>query len=367
MPPVGLMIKPASGRCNLRCRYCFYRDETEHRCEADYGVMSEATLDSLLKRVFAHAQGEVSVVFQGGEPTLAGLQFYDTYLRLVKKYNEKNLPVHNSIQTNGVLIDGQWVDLFRRGRFLVGLSLDGPPVVHDRLRPDAAGRGTAARVLHAARLLRHAGVDCNILCVVTAANADSAKRLYHFYQSRGFGYLQFIPCIESLDGDAGKDYALTAEDYGRFLTDLFHCWYEDALKGRPLYIRFFDNLLQSLTGRMPEYCGMRGGCAVQYVCEADGSIYPCDFYVLDEYRLGNVASDSLQDCDERRKQLKFVERSRRLPADCPVCPYFRLCRGGCMRERKDGKSRYCEGYKAFFRSAAPALQTLLARLTKQLG
>ena len=150
-------------------------------------------------------------------------------------------------------------------------------------------------------------------------------------------------------------------------TDLFHCWYEDALKGRPLYIRFFDNLLQSLAGRMPEYCGMRGGCAVQYVCEADGSIYPCDFYVLDEYRLGNVASDSLQDCDERRKQLKFVERSRRLPVDCPVCPYFRLCRGGCMRERKDGKSRYCEGYKAFFRSAAPALQTLLARLTKQLG
>ena len=365
MPPVGLMIKPASGRCNLRCRYCFYRDEANHRKEADYGIMSESPLDRLLQRVFDYAEGEVSVVFQGGEPTLAGLPFYENYLRLVKQYNRKNLPVYNSIQTNGVLIDENWVELFRRGRFLVGLSLDGPLVVHDRLRPDAFGKGTAKQVLHAAQMLKKAGVDVNILCVVTATNADNAKRLYNFYKKQGFGYLQFIPCIESFDGDGGKDYALTAEEYGKFLTDLFHCWYEDAIKGSPLYIRYFDNLMQVIAGRVPEYCGMRGGCANQYVCEADGGIYPCDFYVLDEYRLGSILTDSLQDCDRKRKEITFVEQSRRLPEDCLACPYFRLCRSGCMRERKHGKSRYCEGYKAFFRTAAPALQTLLAQLMKR--
>ena len=133
-----------------------------------------------------------------------------------------------------------------------------------------------------------------------------------------------------------------------------------------LNIPFYDkDLISMAAGLPPEACSLRGTCACQFVFEADGSCYPCDFYVLDEYRLGNVASDSLQDCDERRKQLKFVERSRRLPVDCPVCPYFRLCRGGCMRERKDGKSRYCEGYKAFFRSAAPALQALLSQLMKR--
>lgn len=350
MPPITLLIKPASGLCNMRCKYCFYADVTAHREESSYGMMSEETLEALVIAALSEAEGSCSFVFQGGEPTLRGLPFYKTLAHLVRKHNQKRLRIHNAIQTNGLVIDDAWTEHFRAENYLVGISVDGDAAMHNENRLDAQEKGTHARVLRAADLLIRRGCQVNILCVVTERLARHGAKAYNFLKR--YRYLQFIPCIDDFATEA-QSTSLTAESYGRFLRTTFDLYASDYWRGEYVSIRAFDNYVHMMMGQPPENCAMQGVCSANLVVEADGSVYPCDFYVLDAHRLGNVRDQPLLSMQTSDAARNFVAPSLTPHAECVQCDYRGLCRGGCRRDCEGadgvlGRNRFCEAYRSFF-------------------
>lgn len=366
MKSICLLIKPASGHCNLSCRYCFYADECARREEGLRGRMTRETLEAIVRKALDFAD-ECSFAFQGGEPTLAGLDFFRDYAALVKRHNTRGVKVNSSIQTNGILIDEEWARFFREEGFLAGLSLDGARETHDLYRRAPDGTGTFARVMRTAELFNRYGVEYNILTVVTKALVQKLDKTYRFYRGQHLLYQQYIPCIDPMEAQGQTEYTLTAQDYGRFLCRLFDLWYEDVQAGRFIFIRYFENLVGMLCGTPPEACGMLGRCQPYYLLEADGSVYPCDFYALDRWRLGSLVTDSFAQLDQKRTELRFLEDSPTREPDCAACKWQPLCRGGCRRDRDpmgDGdlqKNRYCEGYRRFFAYAISRLEELARR------
>ena len=368
-----LLIKPASGGCNLRCMYCFYRDVSEKRSCASYGLMTEKTQEAMIRKALAAVTRACTFAYQGGEPTLAGLEYYRRASELQKKYGKSGVRVYNAIQTNGYRLDEEWAQFFAENRFLVGLSLDGIRKSHDLYRRAPDGSGTFEEIQKTARLFDRYGVAYNILTVVNAKTALLAREIYTFYQTCGYQYLQFIPCLDPLDEPpGGRAYSLTPALYGQFLCELFDLWYADLMRGRQISIRQFDNYVQMRMGYPPESCGMSGVCGMQDVVEADGGVYPCDFYVLDSYRLGNVNQDSFEDLDRRRHDLRFMEESLEQDEKCHTCPHFVWCRGGCKRYREPrtngrlGRNVFCESYERFFAYAGRRLDALAARFVRPL-
>ena len=366
MPPLNLLIKPASGRCNMRCRYCFYADETARREVADYGLMTEETLEAVIRRSLAHAQGVCTFGFQGGEPTLRGLDFFRRAVALQQQYNVNHVRIENALQTNGTLIDEEWAQFFAENGFLIGLSIDGMASLHNKNRLDARGEGTLTRVLAAARLLRQHNVTFNVLTVVTGDTADRIDLVYDFFARHDLRWQQYIPCLDAFGENQGW---LTSEKYGQFLCRLFDRWAQDVMNGQFIYIRQFENYLGMLLGRAPETCGMTGCCGMQYTVAADGSVYPCDFYVLDAYRLGSFVTDDFDTLDKKRAELRFIEESAEKDKECLACRYYPLCRGGCRRDRDDGtgalaRTRFCESYQKFFEYALPRLIAIAERCRK---
>lgn len=364
--PLSLLIKPASGLCNLRCRYCFYADEMNHRQTPSFGVMSRDTFCRILQRAFDDAPDSLSIAFQGGEPTLAGLEFYQNAVSDLQRLNTCNIPVHLSMQTNGMALDEQWAEFLGKNHFLVGLSLDGTKELHDRNRVDPAGLGTFDAVLDRAKLLRHYGVEFNILTVVTGATAGSIGKIYRFFEREGLRYQQYIPCLDPLTAQRGTmDYSLTPKKYEHFLKTLFDNWYRDIKAGTPCYNRYFENLVGMLLRQPPESCGMLGHCGEQNVIEADGSVYPCDFYVLDQYKLGNLRDDSFREIRRRRQEIGFIDASMQVAPECRRCKWYPLCRGGCRRDREQpdgtlGRNYYCSAYQGFFAYSITRLEELAA-------
>ncbi len=365
-PSITLLIKPASGSCNLSCRYCFYADEMNNRSEKTFGHMSLETLDILVQKTLDQVSSSATFAFQGGEPTLVGLDFYRRLMEMEHKYNTRSLELHNSIQTNGILLDETWADFLRDNRFLTGLSMDGYEEIHDENRRFPDGRGSFQRVLHAARLLQKAGADFNILSVVTAQSARRIRRIYRYFGEQGFAYQQYIPCIDPFEETKGHlPYSLTPERYGRFLKDLFDDWYQDWKAGHPVYNRTFENWIGLLLGYPAEACSMNGICSEQWVVEADGSVYPCDFYVLDEWKLGNIRDNSFEEMNQRRETLQFIQLSHHVPDECTSCRWYPLCRNGCRRDRlllsdqkTPGKNSYCSSYRDFFQYAYPRMEEI---------
>lgn len=363
MRPLSLLIKPASGLCNLRCRYCFYHDVTENRAIDSYGIMSEETLENVLKKALATSDQEITIAYQGGEPTLAGLDFFRRSVEIQNEHNVKNLKIHNAIQTNGYRLSADWARFFHDNHFLVGLSIDGIMDVHDKNRVGPNDSPTFSTIMQTADLFDKYKVDYNILTVVTLPLARRIRATYKFFQKRGFGYLQFIPCLDPLgEPFGGHDYSLTPEAYGRFLCELFDMWYADIEAGGAPSIRDFDNYVQMLMGYPPESCNLRGICGLQYVVEADGAVYPCDFYVLDEMRLGTLNEVGFDEIDRRRAEIGFIEASEPLDPACDACEFLKICRGGCRRHRETGKglgrTYFCESYKMFFSHALPRLSAI---------
>ncbi len=356
MPAISVLMKPSSGMCNMDCDYCFYCDETAKRQQESYGFMSEQTLKNVIRKTMLRAEGVVSYAFQGGEPTLRGLDFFRRVMEYERQYNKKGLQVQNALQTNGILIDEDWCAFFREHHFLVGVSLDGTGEIHDRFRHMRGDRSaTFDRVVRGIHLLEDYGVDFNILTVVHREVASHVREIYDFYREMGWNYQQYIACLDPLGETRGEsEFALDPAMYGKFLTELFDLWYTDWKKGRQPYIRQFENYVGILLGYPPEACDQRGVCGITNVVEADGSVYPCDFYMLDAYRLGNFNENRLDEIDAKREEIGFVERSRKLEKSCLACPYYRLCRGGCQRHRDpvEGTGEYhnyfCESYRIFF-------------------
>ena len=369
MPPVQLLIKPSSGNCNLRCRYCFYYDEMGRRETASYGFMSLETLENLVHKSMDYAEGSCDFAFQGGEPTLSGLRFFEQLLALEKKYNTKGLTVHNSIQTNGYGLGEEWADFFAANHFLVGVSLDGIRPTHDAYRRTPKGEDSFWEVKKTINLFQKKQVDFNILTVVNRRTAQRIRKIYELYQKEGWHYLQFIPCLDPLGEQAGnREYSLTPEAYGEFLVTLFDLWYADLCQGRQPYIRMFENYIGILMGIQPEACDQRGRCSIQHVVEADGSVYPCDFYVMDAYRMGSFNEDDVEELRRRGESLGFVQASLRGKEACEACPYGFICRGGCRRNRQVeadgalGDNYFCSSYKRFFEAALPRMREIAAAL-----
>lgn len=366
MPPLNLLIKPASGNCNMRCRYCFYADETQHRQLPLRDCMSQETVTALIDRALTWAERECTFAFQGGEPTLAGLPFFRAFADCVSAHPaSKRLHVQYALQTNGYALDEEWAKWLAENHVLVGVSLDGPKEIHDRFRVDAAGKGTFNEVTASIRLLKRHGVDYNILTVVHGGNARRAQRLYNFFKDNGYLYQQYIECLDPIGCEPGQqDYSLTPERYAIFLKQIFDLWYRDVSAGRPAHNRYFENLLMILRGWEPESCNMRGVCSRQWVVEANGSVYPCDFYALDEWCLGNITTDSFEKMDAVRERLGFIEGSQKIPEECGKCQWYPLCRSGCRRNRlqlpegNTGKNYFCAAYKEFFNYAYFRLRAL---------
>lgn len=355
MPAASILIKPASSNCNMDCKYCFYKTLCSNREEYDKGFMSTQTLEALVREAIEYAEGSLTFAFQGGEPTLAGLEFYRTAIALQQQYNTKNLVIENTLQTNGLLIDREWAAFLRENHFLVGLSLDGPKKLHDRNRFDYRGNGTFERVMNTARLLQEYEVPFNILSVITEELSQKAGYLYKFYKRNRFSHIQLIPCMDETHRCSGEpeNHAVSAVSYGRFLCEIFDLWYEDFMAGEDIEIRMFSNLAQMAAGYPAEQCGMNGCCNCYFVVEGDGSVYPCDFYCTDIWRLGKVGKP-FHEMLKSDTAIRFLQEGAKTPhPDCRSCPYLSLCHGGCRRwcETPDGSrgiNRLCEGYRIFF-------------------
>ncbi len=374
MPAANILIKPASANCNMDCKYCFYKCLSSHREEYSKGFMKEETLEILVREAIAYADGSLTFAFQGGEPTLAGLDFFQKAVELQQKYNNKKLQIENTIQTNGLLIDEKWARFLGEHRFLVGLSLDGPKKMHDRYRKDAGGQDTFARIMHSVQLLEQYHVDYNVVTVVTNDTAKQASFLYKFWKRNHYPFVQFIPCMDEIKRQDGTQersiYAVEPEQYGKFLCELFDLWYADFAVGEAMDIRMFSNLAQMAAGYPAEECGMNGCCNCYFVVEGDGSVYPCDFYCMDAWKLGTV-NDGFVQMKTSEKAKAFVEASRPVCAVCQECPHFSLCRGGCRRWRepfvdgKPGLNQLCSAYRMFFAHAAERMEKLGAYIRQK--
>ena len=372
MPPIQLLIKPSSGSCNLRCKYCFYHDEMNHRETGNYGFMSFDTLEILVKKTLDYAEGSCGFAFQGGEPTLAGLDFYKELIQLQKKYNVKQIPISNSIQTNGYRLDEEWAKFFAEHHFLVGISLDGTKYTHNTYRVNPMGEGSFDDIMKTIELLDRYQVEYNILTVVNRRTAEKISKIYSFYEKNQWKYIQFIACLDPIGEKGGeREYSLNPELYGEFLIQLFDLWYLDLQKGKQPFIRQFENYISILMGYEPEACDQRGCCSIQYVVEADGSVYPCDFYVLDEYQIGNFHSDSIDEMRQKGEEIRFVEKSLENKEECKKCVYGPICRGGCRRNREIdengqlGKNYFCPAYKKFFEATLPRMQQIAMELRRR--
>ena len=362
----SLLIKPASALCNLACEYCFYLDrETDPYSELPGRRMTLDTLERLVDSYLYYSFPNSTFAFQGGEPTLAGLPFFEKLVEFEQRFGRPNQTVSNALQTNAVLIDKNWCDLFRETNWLLGVSLDGPEEINDLYRFNKDRRGTWKRVIQSVELLKLNKVEFNILCVLSTANVEKPKELYRFYRSLGIDNIQFIPLAE-FDGLGNRlPFTITAEQYGRFMVEVFDLWWPERRKVR---IRCFDNIAEAVAGHKPGTCTMHETCDSYVVVEFNGDVYPCDFFVEGSWKLGNVNDDSWGEIARRSKRYSFASKKTIAHPECQVCEWQALCHGGCPKFRRGPRRQFedldyfCSSYKAIFAKAAGPLRAELTRL-----
>jgi uncharacterized protein len=365
----SLLIKPASAVCNLDCSYCFYLDrDADPYKDLPARRMTDDTLERLVDTYLFYSFPHSTFAFQGGEPTLAGRGFFEKLVEFQQKYGRGGQSVSNAMQTNAVLIDESWMDLFKTYSWLLGVSLDGPQDMHDLYRFNKAGAGTWRKVMDAADLLRKHKVDFNILCVVSQANVDKPRELYKWYRQQGYDFMQFIPLSEFHPDGTPMPFTITPEQYGRFLVELFEEWWPERKKVR---IRFFDNIAEALAGQKPGACTMHETCDSYVVVEYNGDVYPCDFFVEKTWKLGNIELDTWSEIARKQRRYNFAQKKTVPHAECQVCEFQSICHGGCPKHRHDQRGAFedldyfCSSYKAIFNRAVGPLKEEVAKLMAQ--
>ncbi len=365
------MAKPAGAACNLDCAYCFFKKK-EKLYPASNFRMSDEVHEAYIKQLFgAHQIPQVTVAWQGGEPTLVGLDFFRRSVELQKKYAKPGTRIENTFQTNGILLNDEWCRFFKENNFLIGLSIDGPRALHDFYRKDKRGHGTFVGVVRAARLLQKHRVEFNVLCTVNKENADHPSDVYRFFRDElGVNYLQFIPVVE-LDNASGfqegnkvTDRSVRPDQWGPFLIRIFDEWVRKDV-GRTFIINF-DGALAGWLGMAGTVCIFGPTCGLGMALEHNGDLYSCDHFVEPNYYLGNILKTPMSELVASEKQRKFGEDKRNaLPQYCRSCDFFHICNGECPKNRfmetPDGELRLnylCEGYKAFFRHADGPMKTM---------
>ena len=362
----SLLIKPASAVCNVDCSYCFYLDRDADPYKALPGRrMTLETLERLVDTYLFYSYPNSAFAFQGGEPTLAGLPFFEKLVEFQKRYGRSGQAVSNSIQTNGLPIDDAWCRLFKEYHWLVGISMDGPEEMHDLYRIDRQGRGTWRAVMNAIECLKKNGVELNVLCVLSRANVAKPRELYRFFRSLGIDYIQYIPLSEFDGLGQPMPFTITPEEYGRFLCDTFDLWWPDR---RRVHIRYFENIAESLAGQRPGACTMYETCDSYAVVEYNGDVYPCDFFVERDWKLGNVNLDSWAEIARRQRRRQFAANKAVPHPACQVCEYRSICHGGCPKHRHDRNRQFgdldyfCAAYKTIFAKSVGPLKSELDRL-----
>lgn len=354
---ISVMLKPASSNCNLKCTYCFYHSLAKERREKSKGMMSQETAMQVIEKAYAFAKGsDVYFTFQGGEPLLAGKDFFASFFEKAAQLNTQHAKVHYCVQTNGTLLDAEWCALFKANGCLLGVSLDGDEELNGyRVYPD--GRASFADVLQGIRLLQQYQVPFNVLAVLTAQGARNIRRSYRFFKSKGLTYLQYIPCLKPFSGTYEESIYMTNEDYAYYLEHGFKLYFNDNMRGNAVSVRAFDNYVRLLTGQNAEQCGMNGFCSTQFVVEGDGSTYPCDFYCTDDWLLGNINTQTFTEMYQSEKAVRFLKDSFAVDKKCKSCDYFAVCRGGgCKRNRQS--TDYCAAYQSFFDASMHLLRQM---------
>jgi uncharacterized protein len=390
-----LMIKPVGPACNLRCTYCYYLPK-QAMVDPGPSVMSEETLEDLTRQYIGAQDGVITFNWQGGEPTLAGLDFFRRALELQDEHRRPGTVIENTLQTNGTLLDDRWCRFLHDNRFLVGLSVDGPCALHDLYRRDRKGQPTCEKVVQAARAMRRHRVEFNTLTVVNRANARHPLQVYRFLRNViGTRYMQFIPCVEprgfesippggrreatipsfgdpsvrpGAPGSPVTDWSVDPEDYGSFMIAIFNEWLQRDV-GR-VFVMNFEAALASWLGMPSPACVFAERCGNALAVERDGSVYSCDHYVYPEHRLGTIHEIELAEMVSSDRQIRFgEEKAKGLPARCQECEVMFACRVECPRNRflrdangETGLNYLCPGLRRFFRHIDPWMKLMAAEV-----
>lgn len=373
-----VMAKPAGACCNLRCSYCFFLQKDALYPDGP-SQMSDEVLEAYVRQTIeAHDVPEVTIAWQGGEPTLMGLDFFRRALEVERRYCSHGVRLQNTLQTNGVLLDEEWCSFLHEHRFLVGVSLDGPKELHDAYRRDRRGASVFDRVVQAVRLLQQHQVDFNVLCTVNAVNSTHPGTVYRFFRDiLGAQYLQFIPVVEPVTPTAEgvgterpvTDWSVDGTQYGRFLIEIFDEWVRHDVG--TTFVQFFDGVLAAYVRGYSSLCVLRPTCGEGVALMPNGDVYSCDHYVDPGYLLGNILKIPLGRLVSSESQRAFGEAKRTtLPRACRECRWLFACNGECPKNRvlrgpegEAGLNWLCSGLQAFFEHAERPMQ-LMAGLLK---
>jgi len=368
------MLKPRGSICNLNCQYCYFLGKEKLYPGSGFR-MGDDVLEELTRQyVESQPIPEVTFSWQGGEPTLMGLDFFERAVALQQKYAKRGTRIYNALQTNAVLLDDVWCAFFKQHEFLVGVSLDGPRECHDAYRVDKGGQPTFRRVMAGLALLKKHGVDFNILTAVHAANASRPLEVYRFLRDQaGAQFIQFIPIVEWESGPGcppGRrvtERSVSGPQYGEFLIGVFDEWVRHDVGLS--YVQLFDVTLGAWLGRPPSLCTFQKTCGQALAMEHNGDVYACDHFCEPRYRLGNLRDRPLTEMAGSKRQQRFGAAKRdTLARACRACSVRWVCNGECPKNRfsssakNPGLNVLCEGYKAFFTHVGPAMQFMAAAI-----
>ena len=373
-----VMVKPRGSICNLDCHYCFYLKKEKLYPNGSFR-MSDALLENYVRQYIEAQQApQVTFAWQGGEPTLMGVDFFRKAVELQAKYCKPGMTIQNSFQTNGTLLNDEWGEFLHENHFLIGISIDGPREMHDAYRQDKGGRPTFDKVLRGVHVLQKHAVDFNTLTCVNAANAEHGLEVYRFLRDEvGSQFMQFIPIVER-DNPTGfqeglklTDRSVTGPQYGRFMIDIFDEWvHRDVAK---VYVQLFDVSLAGWTGDRPGLCIFEETCGLGMAMEFNGDLYSCDHYVEPRYFLGNITEKPIAELLNTPQQYQFgQDKKTSLPAYCRACEVRFICNGGCPKNRllrtpdnEPGLNYLCAGYRAFFNYVDRPMKLMAALLHAQ--
>ena len=375
-PAFDVMAKPTGARCNLTCTYCYYRDQVDRVPGASL-KMTEQVLESFVRQyIDAQRVPEVEFGWQGGEPAMMGIHFYELAVELQRRFAPTGMRVHNFFQTNGTLLDEQWGAFFKKHGFVVGVSLDGPPDLHDIFRTDGQGRGSSDRVLAGLEILVRQQVELNVLACVHSANVHRPLDVYRFLRDEvGARFIQFIPVVERQQSDVDQ-VSVTEETvepaaFARFLISIFEEWVRRDVG--EVFVQLFDVMLAAWVGARPGLCAFASTCGAALVLEHDGDLYACDHFVTPEHRLGNILETPLLELVGSERQRSFsLEKRTGLPKSCLGCNYLSACRGDCPKHRLrlgsvtgPPRSFLCESYHVFLTHVAPYLDFMARQIAQR--
>jgi uncharacterized protein len=362
-----LLIKPSGSDCNLDCTYCFYKTRSPEFGRGKQR-MSDEVLETLVRDYMRLDFPVAGFAWQGGEPTLMGIDFYRRVVELQKKYGRPGCQVSNALQTNAVLLDDEWCRFLHNYKFLLGISIDGPKEFHDYYRCNHSGAGTFDKVVAAIQKCKEYQVEWNTLTLLNAKNAEHPEEVFDFLVGLGTRFLQFIPCAE-WDSSAGRiaDFSVTPQQYGEFLCRLFDRWLEYGPTN--LSVRDFDSILSYYITGEHSICMFQRQCNQYVVVEHTGDVFCCDFFVEPRWRIGNILDTPIDKLATDGRNRLFARVKGHLNDKCLLCRYLSICRGGCMKDRavfnKEDFSResyFCRSYKQFFDYALPKLMQIAARI-----